>query len=72
MDISLPVMSGDEAVSIMLNLRENIPVILSSGLPDPAAIRRTISLGSVAFIQKPYRPSELLNTVREVLDHVKL
>ena len=70
MDISLPRMSGDEAVSIMLSLREDIPVILSTGLPDAAATRKRISLGSVAFIQKPYRPSELLGSVREVLDHV--
>lgn len=71
MDISLPIMSGDEAVSIMLAKREDIPIILSSGLPDASAERRKISLGSVAFIQKPYRPSELLSAIREVLDHVK-
>ncbi|MCB1058904.1 MAG: PAS domain S-box protein [Calditrichaeota bacterium] len=72
MDVSLPVMSGDEAVAEMLSQRENLPVILSSGLPDAASRRRKISLGSVAFIQKPYRPSELLGAVREVLDHSSL
>lgn len=71
MDISLPVMSGDEAVSMILAEREDTPIILSSGLPDAASERRKISLGSVAFIQKPYRPSELLSSVREVLDHAK-
>ncbi|MBL0061904.1 MAG: PAS domain S-box protein [bacterium] len=71
MDISLPVMSGDEAVSMILAEREDTPVILSSGLPDVASERRKISLGSVAFIQKPYRPSELLSAVREVLDHAQ-
>ncbi len=71
MDISLPVMSGDEAVAMILAEREDIPIILSSGLPDAAAERRKISLGSVAFIQKPYRPSELLSAVREVLDHAQ-
>lgn len=69
MDVSLPVMSGDEAVSIILAEREDVPIILSSGLPDAGAERRRISLGSVAFIQKPYKPSELLSSVREVLDH---
>lgn len=69
MDISLPVMSGDEAVAIMLSMRENLSVILSSGLPDAAADRRKIQFGAVAFIQKPYRPTELLSSIREVLDH---
>lgn len=70
MDISLPVISGDEAVALILEEKESTPIILSSGLPDASAERRRISLGSVAFIQKPYRPSELLGSVREVLDHL--
>jgi len=71
MDISLPVMSGDDAVALMLDMRDDLPIILSSGLPDAASERRKILLGSVAFIQKPYRPTELLGSIREVLDHAK-
>lgn len=71
MDLCLPRISGEEAVALMLVEQPDMPVILSSGMPDPANERRTINLGSVAFIQKPYRPSELLTAVREVLDHAK-
>ncbi|MBK6767126.1 MAG: response regulator [bacterium] len=72
MDLCLPKLSGEEAVAAILSDRPDIPIILSSGLPDPASERKTISFGSVAFIQKPYRPSELLTAVREVLDHTQV
>jgi FixJ family two-component response regulator len=71
MDVCLPRLSGEEAIAQILEQEPDLPVILSSGLPESASHYRNINLGSVAFIQKPYRPSELLSTVREVLDHAK-
>ncbi|MCB9366642.1 MAG: PAS domain-containing protein [Calditrichaeota bacterium] len=71
MDLRLPRMNGEEVVALMLSEKPDIPVILSSGLPESESHYRNINLGSVAFIQKPYRPSELLAAVREVLDHAK-
>ncbi len=70
-DLCLPRMGGEELIARMLAERPEIPVILSSGLPESESRYRNINLGSIAFIQKPYRPSELLTAVREVLDHSK-
>lgn len=70
-DLCLPKMGGEELIARMLAERPEIPVILSSGLPESESRYRNINFGSIAFIQKPYRPSELLTAVREVLDHSK-
>ncbi len=67
LDLNMPEMSGAETLQELLRRRPNLPVILMSGhaeeavpdLPDPES--------RVAFLQKPYRTQELINTLAELL-----
>jgi len=43
---------------------ENVPVIMTSGMDHSADC---LEAGAKAFIMKPFRPSELLSKVREVI-----
>ncbi|MBV9742932.1 MAG: PAS domain S-box protein, partial [Acidobacteriia bacterium] len=55
LDLTMPVMSGEEALARMKSLRPNVPVILSSGFNEAQAIERFQGKGLAGFLQKPYR-----------------
>jgi PAS domain S-box-containing protein len=64
LDRTMPKMSGEEAFSEIIRIRNNIPVIFTSGyseadLPEGIAGRK-----NVAFIQKPFRLNVLHDTIR--------
>ncbi len=54
LDMTMPVMSGEEAFSRMVDMRPDTKVILSSGFSEAGAVRRFTGKGLAGFIQKPY------------------
>jgi DNA-binding response OmpR family regulator len=66
-DLSLPVLSGEELASMMLDANPEVRLIITSGYPfDPA--RRFDSGGDrVAFLHKPFAPSMLTETIDRLL-----
>jgi PAS domain S-box-containing protein len=67
-DVVMPVMGGRELVLKLRSMRPDIKVIFTSGYAsDPNTAEHARSSGA-AFIQKPFVPSVLRRTVREVLD----
>jgi hypothetical protein len=42
-------------------------VLFMSGYTDDAVVRHGVSDAEIAFIQKPFKPAELTQKVREVL-----
>jgi len=67
LDMTMPRMSGEQAYSELRRLRPNVAVILSSGFNEQDATSRLAGKGFAAFIQKPYRPAELVEQLRQVL-----
>lgn len=68
LDLIMPNMSGDEMLEQLLQLRMDIPVILSSGYSEKEARARMKGNGEFsAFLQKPYRGAELLAAVNDLL-----
>ena len=68
LDLTMPVLGGTDALRELHAIRPGVPVILSSGYTEEDASARTGDEGgAVAFVQKPYRPSELVASVRAVL-----
>jgi two-component system, cell cycle sensor histidine kinase and response regulator CckA len=67
LDLTMPVMSGEEALAQMKAIDGNIPVILSSGFNEHQAVQRFEGKGLAGFLQKPYRSDALVQKVREVL-----
>jgi PAS domain S-box-containing protein len=68
LDMKMPVMGGEEAFDKISKLRNDIKVILSSGFNEEDA---TASFGDrkpAGFIKKPYRMSELRESIRTVLN----
>jgi PAS domain S-box-containing protein len=67
LDLTMPVMSGEEALPQLKALRPGVPVILSSGFSEAEAVGRFAGKGLAAFIQKPYKAAELAEKVKDVM-----
>ncbi len=67
LDLSMPKMSGDEAFAAIKRIRPDVPVILSSGFNEQDTTNRLAGRGLAGFIQKPYRPTELIEKLRQLL-----
>jgi len=59
-------MNGIDLARFTHKLCPSVKVVLASGYPAPALVAEHGSLDEFTFIRKPYRWSELLNTLRNV------
>ncbi|MBI5849914.1 MAG: response regulator [Planctomycetes bacterium] len=66
-DLVMPGMSGAELVAHALQMRPQLRVLCTSGLPQDAMRRAAVWHGSVEFLEKPYLPDDLLAAVRREL-----
>jgi len=67
MDLTMPVMGGEECFRKLRRLRSDVKVILSSGYNEQELVQRFVGKGVAAFIQKPYQVGSLLAVVQQVL-----
>jgi PAS domain S-box-containing protein len=67
LDLTMPVMGGEEALTQMLEIRPDVKVLLSSGFNEVEAIGRFTGQRLAGFVQKPYAATHLLRCVRSVL-----
>jgi DNA-binding NtrC family response regulator len=69
-DVKMPERDG---MYLMREIKKNwpeIPTIVMSGYPTPETITEVLRLGATLFIPKPFRPDELIKSVRQVLKKV--
>jgi PAS domain S-box-containing protein len=66
LDMTMPVMSGDETLRRLLAIRPAIPVIATTGYDELEAMRR-FGPDIRGFIQKPYIPRKLAEQIRSIL-----
>ena len=71
LDLTMPVMGGEEALRHIRTLSSDIPVVLSSGYSELEAIQRFTGQGLAGFLQKPYTSLALAQTLRRVLDQIE-
>jgi len=67
-DVIMPNMNGRELANKIFSIDPKIKVLFMSGYTDDMILRHGISSTELAFIQKPFSTTELLQKVREVLD----
>ena len=68
LDVTMPVMGGEEALREIRAIRPDARVILSSGYSEAEAVQQFSAERTVVFIQKPYRVAKLGEVVRQVLE----
>ena len=67
-DLIMPQLAGDKLVSEIIEIRPDMPVIITSGFTDTIVNENFKQISNKAFIPKPFQPQELAKTVRQVLD----
>ena len=67
-EIVMPQMSGGELVNEFSNRRPKTKLLVVSGYTEYALERSVVVRDDVQSMHKPFRPGELVSTVREILD----
>jgi PAS domain S-box-containing protein len=67
LDMTMPHLGGEETFRELRRIRPDVKVILSSGYNEYDAVNRFAGKGLAGFIQKPYRPVDLMAKVRSVI-----
>lgn len=68
LDLNMPGMGGLAALAQIKQIRPGQRVLVSSGYAGDAMVKKALAAGADGFLEKPYRLSDLLIKVRQVLD----
>ena len=67
LDLTMPIMSGEETHRRIKAINPSVPVIVSSGYDEMEAARRFGSEGVLDFIKKPYVAQKLAEKVKAAM-----
>ncbi len=67
LDLTMPMMSGEEAAAEIQGIASGVPIVLSSGYGEREVEGRLAGKGFAGFLRKPYEPRELTTTLIRVL-----
>jgi two-component system, cell cycle sensor histidine kinase and response regulator CckA len=67
LDLTMPVVTGEQALPIIKVMCPELPIILSSGFNEAEISRRFASAGIAGVLQKPYMVSTIVSKVTQTL-----
>jgi CheY-like chemotaxis protein len=67
LDLTMPVMSGEEAFHLIREIRKDVPVLISSGYGEFFARKQFGPADVVSFLQKPYTAAKLAKKLSQVI-----
>jgi CheY-like chemotaxis protein len=70
LDLVMPRLSGHDTLRQLQQLDPRVRVLFSSGY-SAEQVTETIQDGVLGFVHKPYRPQELAQKVRGILDEIR-
>ena len=68
MDITMPEMSGIDAVKEIIKQDPNAKIIMCSAMGQKSMVLEAIEAGAKNFIIKPFDPEKVVEVVRAVLE----
>ncbi len=68
LDIEMPKMDGLETLSEIKNIDKSQKVIMVTGVGSHEKIKEVMERGADAHIVKPYKKSQLMETIEKVMD----
>ncbi len=67
LDLTMPKMSGETTFKELKKINKKVKVVLSSGFSEEVVRKRFKKIKPTRFIQKPYRPEELIESISELI-----
>jgi PAS domain S-box-containing protein len=68
LDLTMPIMGGEETLRQLKTINPGVRVLLSSGYNETEAVERFAGEGLAGFIQKPYTAAGLAECVKQVME----
>ena len=68
LDINMPVMGGRECMEKILEIDDQAKIVIASGYAGKRRVQELIKSGVKAYLAKPFDITEVLKTVRDVID----
>lgn len=66
MDISMPEMTGIEAVKALVSFDRNVKIIMVSAMGQELMVRDAIISGAKGFVVKPFQEEHLVTTLNQL------
>ncbi len=67
LDLTMPLLDGEGCLRELRQIKDDIPVVLSSGYDEQEISSRFVGQDLAGFIQKPYQLEDLVAKIREAL-----
>ncbi|WP_239026996.1 PAS domain-containing protein [Geomonas oryzisoli] len=67
LDLTMPVLDGEQAFKVLRALKPDVKVIMSSGYNEQEVSLKLAGTGLAGFIQKPYKVAEMSRKLAQVL-----
>ncbi len=67
LDYTMPGMNGVQVLQELLRIDPEVRVVFSSGYSMDHDVNQLLAAGARAFVPKPYRPQDLVQTIRDTL-----
>lgn len=68
LDLIMPGRGGKKCLSDLIAINPKVKVLMTSGYSSSTKVEELIKEGAAGFISKPYRPEDLLFTIRKIID----
>ncbi len=68
LDLIMPAMSGAQCLEKLLQIDPEVKVLIASGFAVDGHTEHRVASGSKGFVSKPFNMSEVLTTIRRILD----
>lgn len=68
LDLIMPGSGGKKCLQDLQKVNPNVKVLMTSGYSSSQQTEELTLAGASGFIHKPYRPEDLLNNIRQILD----
>ncbi|MBD3166994.1 response regulator [bacterium] len=68
LDYSMPGMDGIETMKELRKLRDDVPILFSTGFSDDQTMQEMEAMHVDGVVQKPFMISELIDAIKKVLE----
>jgi len=67
MDITMPIMSGIEALKEIMEFDRNANVMMLTAMGQQSMVLEAINFGAKSFVVKPFKDDIFINTIKQIL-----